>query len=35
MGSGLNELSKINLKPSTLEEALIVIAQMAEIVVYS
>lgn len=33
MSGGLNELSKINLKPSTLEEALIVIAQMVEIIV--
>ncbi len=33
MGSDLNELSKINLKPSTLEETLIIIAQMAEIIV--
>lgn len=33
MGIGLNELSKINLKPTTLEEALVVIAQLAAIIV--
>ncbi len=33
MDNSLIELSKINLKPSTLEEALIVIAQMAEIII--
>jgi hypothetical protein len=33
MNVGLNELSKINLKPTTLEEALVVIAQMAEIII--
>lgn len=33
MNIGLNELSKINLKPTTLEEALVVIAQMAEIII--
>ncbi len=33
MSIGLNELSKINLKPTTLEEALVVINQLAAIVV--
>ena len=33
MNIGLNELSKINLKPTTLEEALVVIAQMADIII--
>ena len=33
MNLGLTELSKVNLKPTTLEETLVVIAQMAEIIV--
>ena len=33
MSIGLNELSKINLKPTTLEEALVVINQLAAIIV--
>lgn len=33
MGIGLNELSKINLKPATLEEALVVTGQLAAIII--